>query len=99
MLKIGTTDRFERLYTQKFRNFAGQFGEFVAYERDRGARDIGLHLTHKLRSGDERMSSALCWFQLKGITTKGLADKQFSQSGFVSIALKVRHLSYWYLQP
>src|ERR1039458_7907559 len=99
MLRVGATDVFERRYTQKFRNFAGQFGEFVAYERDRGARDIGLHLTQKLQSGGERMSSALCWFQLKGITKKKLSEDQFRQGGTVSISLKVRHLQFWYLQP
>jgi hypothetical protein len=99
MLKVGATDVFERKYTQKFRNFAGRFGEFVAYERDRAARDIGLHLTQKLRSGEERMSSALCWFQLKGITKKKLSENQFRQSETRSISLKVRHLQYWYLQP
>jgi hypothetical protein len=99
MLKIGATDAFEREYTQKFRDFAGQFDEFVAYERDRGARDIGLHLTHRLKSGAERMSSALCWFQLKGITKKKLSEDQLRKLGTISISLKVRHLQYWYLQP
>lgn len=99
MLKIGAMDRFEREYTQKFRTFCAQFGEFVTYERDRAARDIGLHLTHKLRSGRERLSSALCWFQLKGITKDRLPEAAFNRSATIGIPLKVRHLRYWYLQP
>ena len=51
MIIVGKTDAFERKYMGKFRHFAGQFGEFVNYENDRGARDIGLHLTHRLQSG------------------------------------------------
>lgn len=99
MLRVGATDVFEREYTQKFRALAGQFGEFVMYERDRGARDIGLHLTRKLRSGGEQMSSALCWFQLKGITAASLTEESFRQNATVKIPLKVQHLQFWYLQP
>lgn len=99
MLRIGATDAFEREYTQKFRVFAGQFGEFVVYERDRGARDIGLHLTRKLRSGSERLSSTLCWFQLKGLRKSTLSKEDFWNTNLVKLSLKVRHLKYWYLQP
>jgi hypothetical protein len=99
MLKIGATDAFERKYTQKFRNLAGTFGEFVMYERDRGARDIGLHLTRKLPSGGELLSRALCWFQLKGITETTMSAKEFGRTDPIKIPLKVRHLQYWYVQP
>ena len=67
MAVIGANDRFERIYTQKFRDSAARFGEFVAYERDRGVRDIGIHLITKQQSGSERLTTALVWFQLKGI--------------------------------
>jgi hypothetical protein len=99
MLEVGNTDVFERGYTQKFRDFTSGFGEFVAYERDRGARDLGLHLTHRLTSGKERLSSALCWFQLKGIRTSTLSSKQFEQADGVKLRLDVKHLQYWFLQP
>ncbi|SRR6266567_1013404 len=99
MLKIGATDVFEREYTQRFRLFAGQFGEFIAYERDRGAKDIGLHLTRRLRSGEERVSAGLCWFQLKGITKKKFSPEQFDVESVIKLSLKVSHLRYWYLQP
>ena len=80
MLQIGITDAFERDYMQRFRALAGKFGEFVFYERDRGARDIGLHLTHKLASDKERMSTAFCWFQMKGVMAETLTDKQFEKA-------------------
>jgi hypothetical protein len=99
MSDVGKTDVFERLYTEKFRAFAANFGEFVAYERDRGARDLGLHLTHKLSSGKERLSSALCWFQMKGIMAASLAKRAFEKTDEVKLSLEVKHLRFWFLQP
>ncbi len=99
MIVIGKTDAFERMYMEKFRTFASKFGEFVNYEHDRGARDIGLHLTHKLGSGKERLSTALCWFQLKGIMKSTLSESDFKKNSAVKISLNVEHLRYWYLQP
>lgn len=43
--RIGVNDEFEGLYIEKFRSLARPFGEFVKYERDRAAIDIGIHLT------------------------------------------------------
>lgn len=99
MLQIGITDAFERDYMQRFRALAGKFGEFVFYERDRGARDIGLHLTHKLASDKERISTAFCWFQMKGVMAETLTDKQFEKAKNVKLSLDVNHLRYWFLQP
>jgi len=99
MIKVGATDVFERVYMQKFRVLAGKFGEFVIYERDRGARDLGLHLTRRLSSGEERLSSALCWFQMKGLMTSTLPRNEFKKAKEVKVVLKVLHLRYWYLQP
>lgn len=99
MLKVGRTDVFERKYMQAFRQFAGGFGEFVSYERDRGARDIGLHLTRKMGSGGEQLTSALCWFQMKGLMAATLPKEAFKQPGHVSISLSVEHLKFWFMQP
>lgn len=99
MLKVGDKDVFERLHTEKFRLLASRFGEFVSYERDRAARDIGLHLPYKSPSRGEQLSTALCWFQLKGIQSATVPKEQFDQLQSVKISLKVRHLQFWYLQP
>lgn len=102
MIVVGKTDAFERKYMEKFRAFASKFGEFVKYEHDRGARDIGLHLTQKLRSGKERLTAALCWFQMKGLMDSTLSAKQFEakkKEGEITLPLEVSHLRYWYLQP
>lgn len=99
MIVVGKTDAFERKYMDKFRSIATDFGEFINYEHDRGARDIGMHLTHKLSSGKERLSSALIWFQMKGKMASSLSLEEFESSNEISISLDVKHLRYWYLQP
>jgi len=98
MIVVGKTDSFERKYMEKFRLFASEFGEFINYEHDRGARDIGIHLTHKLSSGKERLSTSLCWFQMKGIMSSTLSSAKYKDKKDVSIQIKVDHLRYWYLQ-
>lgn len=99
MINVGTTDAFERKYMERFRQFAAHFGEFVNYEHDRGARDIGLHLTHPKKSGGERVSTALVWFQMKGVMSTTLSKNKFEDLEKLSIRLNVDHLRYWYLQP
>ncbi|HWO23118.1 MAG TPA: DUF4365 domain-containing protein [Kofleriaceae bacterium] len=99
MAEIGHTDVFERKYKELFRSKLADHGEFVAYERDRGVRDIGVHFTHRLASGGEDLTTALCWFQLKGIMASTLAADALKDHGHVSLRLKVRHLQYWYMQP
>ena len=99
MLVVGKTDSFERNYMEKFRSLATEFGEVVKYEHDRGARDIGIHLTHTLSSGKERLSTALCWFQIKGVMASTLRKSDYEKRQEISVRLKVNHLRYWYLQP
>ena len=99
MAKIGSSDRFESVYTQKFRERTARLGEFVTYERDRGVRDIGIHITTKLQDGNERLTTALVWFQLKGIMATTLTSAQFKLADSITVRLAVGHLRYWYLQP
>jgi len=83
---------------EKFRLFASKYGEFVQYERDRGARDIGLHLTKKSDDGQERLSAALCWFQMKGVMASSLSEAAFEKLDSIKLSLEVGHLQYWFLQ-
>lgn len=99
VLEVGKTDAFEREYMAKFRGLAAKYGEFVAYERDRGARDIGLHLVEPRASGSERVTAALCWFQMKGIMATTLSADDFEAADEISISLDVHHLRFWFLQP
>lgn len=99
MLTVGKNDAFERIYMEKFRAIASRYGEFVHYEHDRGARDIGLHLTRKFSSGKEQMTSALIWFQMKGKMASTLPIDEYNAQNIVKLSLEVKHLIYWYLQP
>jgi hypothetical protein len=96
---IGKTDQFEHLYKEKLRSFIAQFGQFVSYERDIAARDLGLHLTRSLKTGGASVSSCLCWFQLKGIMPETLPKEQAEKAATFPYELKVEHLRFWFLQP
>jgi Domain of unknown function (DUF4365) len=97
---VGGEDAFEREYKEKFRTLLSSHGEFVNYERDRAARDIGIHLTRKKASGQESVSGSLVWFQLKGKMENSLSRKDYERSsGPVSVSLSVRHLRFWFRQP
>lgn len=97
---VGKHDIFERKYLGKFRDLAAQYGEAVEYERDRGARDFGLHLTWPARRGDsEVVSSSLVWFQFKGIHATTLSKAKFDASHTVELRLEVKHLRFWYMLP
>lgn len=100
MLPIGKTDVFEAVYTEKFRNMFRGRGVFVQYEKDRGARDIGIHLTEPLPKGrgGARVTSAFCWFQLKGKMATTLSESEFQKANSVKISLEVNHLQFWYTQ-
>jgi hypothetical protein len=97
-VKIGAEDVFERVYTQRFRALVAEFGEFVSYERDRMTRDIGLHLTRRLSSGAEVPSTALCWFQLKGVMASTLSPADLAAADTLRLRLEVKHLQRWWSQ-
>lgn len=98
-MQIGRADVLERKYMEKFRTLAANFGEFVAYERDRAARDIGLAFTRPKKSGGEVVTNVLRWFQLKGIASTTLTEAKLATSGSIKIRLELAHLKFWYLAP
>lgn len=98
-MTIGKNDVFERKYEARFRALLAPFGEFVVYERDRAARDLGIHLTKPAKGGAETLSGSLCWFQLKGIQATTLAAGDARRLGSVPITLSTEHLRFWYTQP
>jgi Domain of unknown function (DUF4365) len=97
MLIIGKTDSFEQGYMAKFEQFASHHGVFVKYERDRAARDIGLHLTKDLKSGQKQVTNSLVWFQMKGVMATTLTKEQFEKAKVVKLSLDVEHLRHWFL--
>lgn len=96
--EIGEQDEFEGIYTEKFRSLAKPYGEFVRYERDRAAIDIGLHLTKKADSGYS-VSNTRIWVQLKGIRDSTLKLKEYTDAEYVTLDLKIDHLRFWYASP
>src|ERR1700734_573987 len=99
MAIIGKTDEFEHRYKEKFRAFAAQFGHFVTYERDIAKRDIGLHLKEPLPSGEAKLTSCLCWFQLKGIMAETFPEDKAKNAGAFKYRMKLEDLKFWFLQP
>ena len=41
---VGVQDRFEHRYTHRLKDLLAEHGQFVSYEADRAALDLGLHL-------------------------------------------------------
>lgn len=97
MLVIGRTDAFEQDYMARFEALATKHGVFVKYERDRAARDIGLHLTKDMRSGKRQVTNSLIWFQMKGVMASTLSKEKFEADKVVRLSLEVEHLRHWYL--
>jgi len=97
MLLVGQTDAFEQNYMAKFEQLASNHGVFVKYERDRAARDIGLHLTKDMKSGKKQVTNALVWFQMKGIMASTLSRQQIEVDNTVRLSLNIEHLRHWYL--
>jgi hypothetical protein len=98
-MKIAANEAFERRYIQKFRAVAAAYGEFVQYEKDRAARDLGLHFTQERDDGVFVVTPALAWFQLKGIRSTKLSKADYKAKKDLSIELETRHLRFWHLCP
>lgn len=99
MTTESAADAFERRYMAKFAALAGEHGVAVRYERDRAARDVGVHLTRKAADGSERLGASLVWFQMKGVMATTLPKAAYDGKREVSIPIDVEHLRFWYRQP
>ena len=92
----GANDVLERRYMGKFQAKAAEYGVIVRYERDRAARDIGIHFFRKKRSGDEEATGSLVWFQMKGLRSTTMTREDFEKSTSVSVKIEVEDLCLWY---
>ena len=97
MLVVGKTDAFEQGYMARFEQIATDYGVFVKYEKDRAARDIGLHLTKALKSGQRLVTNSLVWFQMKGIMASTMPKDAFDACDTVVLSMEVKHLRHWFL--
>jgi hypothetical protein len=95
---VGKEDLFEGVYREKFRALCREHGEFVVYERDRAALDLGLHLTTP--SGTQRrVSRVRIWFQMKGIQAETLPYQKYREADDVSLSVALDHLKFWFASP
>ncbi len=95
MTKESAQDAFERRYMARFEQLAADYGVATRYERDRAARDIGLHLFRKRKSGVEEATGSLVWFQMKGLMTKSFPKASFDHVSHVSLPIKTADLRLW----
>ena len=95
---IGKNDEFEGVYTEKFRSLAREHGEFVHYERDRAAIDLGVHLTNVTELGRE-VSQSRVWFQLKGVRSTTLSYQEYVRKSEISLPVSLDHLRFWSASP
>ncbi len=95
---IGKEDVFEGRYRDKFKLLVGGAGEFVHYERDRVAIDIGVHLTAP-DGVSRRATPTRVWFQLKGIHKETLTLTDFESRPYVTMTVQLEHLKFWFASP
>ena len=95
---IGRSDVFEGCYTEKFRMLVREFGEFVKYERDMAAIDIGLHLTTPTGT-QHHVSRTRIWFQLKGLQKETLSLNDCQSASDIPVPIRLAHLKFWFVSP
>jgi hypothetical protein len=96
---IGVQDRFEQRYTARLKNLLSEHGQFVRYENDRAALDLGLHL-YDANAGAGVLGQVRVWFQLKGITESRLGPDQLLAADTLAVSgLSTNHIRYWFAHP
>jgi hypothetical protein len=94
--RLNPEEVFEDEYTDLFVSRFRRRGVTVKYERDRGARDIGIHLT---APGSLDLSDVRVWFQLKGLHSRTLSAERLAQAASVPVSLDVEDIKKWYAAP
>jgi hypothetical protein len=88
-------DVFERKYMNRFRDQVSDIGVVVTYERDRAARDIGVHLFRTKDSGDQEATGSLIWFQMKGLMNQSMTAEEFAKLDSIPVRVRVSDLQLW----
>lgn len=94
--RLNPEEIFEDEYTDLFVSRFRQRGVRVKYERDRAARDIGIHLT---APGSLDLSDVRVWFQLKGLHSETFSADRLAQAASVPVSLDVDDIKKWYAAP
>jgi hypothetical protein len=87
---------FEDLYTDAFKRRFRTRGVVVEYDRDRAARDMGIHLA---APGSLELSDVRVWFQLKGIHRERYDASALHAMDSVPVELAVEDVQKWYAAP
>jgi hypothetical protein len=96
MPRVGEQDVFEQTYLNKLKALLAPYGQFVSYEQDRAALDLGMHLYEQPANGTRSLGQVRVWFQVKGMhtATSPGAGKHVAVGG-----LRVADLRYWHAHP
>ena len=94
--RLNPQEVFEDEYTDLFVHRFRRRGVAVKYERDRAARDVGIHLT---APGSFELSDVRVWFQLKGFHSETFSAAGLAQMQAVPISLDVDDVGKWYAAP
>jgi hypothetical protein len=98
--RVGSQDRFEQEYLSKLKAILAPYGQFVRYESDRAALDLGLHLYADPGEGEARMSKVRVWFQAKGIRSSTIDEHCLANADRLPIGgLQVEHIQSWFGHP
>lgn len=99
MLDFDTRDESEQLYTAKFLVLSAKHGIGIRYALDRGALDLGLHLTMPINPKKKGVTAKRIWFQFKGIDSgaNGISKEKFDKITEIPLGgIKIEHLRQWY---
>jgi hypothetical protein len=94
--RLNPEEVFEDLYTDAFKTRFRNRGVVVAYDRDRAARDVGIHLT---APGSLELSDVRVWFQLKGVHRETYDAGALQAMTSVPVDLSVDDVQKWYAAP
>lgn len=94
--KLNEEEVFEDEYTDLFVHRFRRRGVAVKYERDRAARDLGIHLT---APGSLDLSDVRVWFQLKGLHSETFSADQLARAATVPVKLDMEDIKKWYAAP
>ncbi len=87
---------FEDRYTDAFKERFHGRGLLVRYDRDRAARDVGVHLS---APGSLELSNVRLWFQLKGVHRETCDAAALESMETVPVDLSVNDVKKWYAAP
>jgi hypothetical protein len=100
MPQVGAHDIFEQTYRKQLKALLSPHGQLIAYDEDRAALDVGLHLYTRPTTGDALLGHVRVWFQLKGIRAETIGAEEMRAAESVSVRrLKVEHVQYWFAHP